>query len=114
MSATRFEPGRGAPDLDQDLLAHLLALRRVANHPAYDPEHLGTDPVEQLREGIVIPTGHRQQEDIEGDRGIRGVRGLGRRRSWPVSPRREGRIRRSGAIGSCYYRGLARWAGVSR
>jgi hypothetical protein len=35
----RIEPGRGAPDLEQDLLGDLLRLRWVAEHLAYQPVH---------------------------------------------------------------------------
>ena len=42
----RIEPARAAPDLEQDLLCHLLGLRRI-------PDHLADQAVHRPREAVI-------------------------------------------------------------
>ena len=83
-SAAGVETGRGAPDLEQDLLGDLLSLRRIPQHAADQAEHLAADAVVDRLEGGQIAAGHPSQQRAEITTGP-GLLALGGRLArWPV------------------------------
>ena len=82
----RVEPARGAPDLDEHLLRHLLGLRRVPQHAAGQPEHARREQVVEPGEGRVVTAGDGPQEVVDhyAFRLRRGQAHLGR--PWTDSP----------------------------
>ncbi len=63
------EPARVAPRLDEDLLRHLLGLRRVPQDLAHDPEDASGVAVVQLRERVPIAQGDAVHQLLVGDDG---------------------------------------------
>ncbi len=71
-AAGRIKAACIAPDLDQHLLGHLFGLRRIAKHPANQPEHLVGDSVIEVFKGALVAARDPLQQHIN----ARGLVGL--------------------------------------